>query len=185
MALGGALVVQGGKNVLGEPNAVHTPQARNVLQDDQGRAEFVCDTHNVFVEAILRISGLARSGGRVTLARRTREHCNRVEPGRDSPEVVGTSLGDIGLEDGSSWVVRPVGLRGVAVSLHSNRNAPSRLPEAMAQTSGTREEIDGYRFGITKSDPLLANSAEGDEHACITQRPARANRPAVVNEIDV
>ena len=72
MTLGGTLVVQSGKDVLGEANTLNILQPGNVLQDDNARTQSVRDTYNVFVEAILGVAGVTRSGDRVSLARGTR-----------------------------------------------------------------------------------------------------------------
>ena len=179
------MMVQRSKNVVREPNTVHASQPGNVLEHDQLRSECVRDTYHVLVEPILRVTGVAGSRGRIALARGARENCSRMETGRDPLEVFGSYLSDIGLEDRSSWVIRPVGLRGVTVMLHSDRNPPPRLAEAMAKTSSPRKEINSYWSVSFKSDTLLAYGAEGDKHACATPRPARANGPAVVDEVDV
>ena len=55
----------------------------------------------------------------------------------------------------------------------------------MAKTSGPRKEIDNCRSGIFKSDAVLAYRTEGDEYACVTPRPAPADGPAVVDQVDV
>ena len=99
--------------------------------------------------------------------------------------MVRIHLGDVRLEDRGSRVVRTIGLCGIAVSFHGYRNTPSRLTETMAKTSSPGKEIDSGRLGILGRDPLLSSGAKGDKYASVTSRLAAANRPSVMDKVDM